>query len=102
MSTLKAPERGESWLERTGSVASSVGAVLGLIFLPKCPLCIAAYLASFGVGAGAAAFAAPLLRPLAVVLALMAFAALLRSAWRSVAREPTTSPGCCARLVQPK
>jgi hypothetical protein len=98
MSTRKALNGGRPGLAPTGSVASSLAALLSLVFLPKCPLCIAAYLAGLGLGSAAAAFAAPLVRPLAVVLAIMAGAALLRSGWRyfrrarANARRPTN---CC-------
>ncbi len=89
MNTRKAPSDGANRLERTGSAASSLGAALGLIFLPKCPLCIAAYLASFGLSAGVTAIAAPLVRPLAVTLLLMALAVLFRNGWRR--RKPLAS-----------
>ena len=99
MSTRKALSCGRQRLARTGSPASSLAALLSLVFLPKCPLCIAAYLAGLGLGTGAAAFAAPLVRPLAVVLALMAGAALLRSGWRYYRRDArapgSRSTNCC-------
>jgi hypothetical protein len=61
-------EQRQSWLAPTRRVASPIGAALGLVFLPKCPLCIAAYLVSFGIGAGAAHAAAPFIRPAAWLL----------------------------------
>ena len=87
MSTRKAPDCGRQGLAPTGSAASSLAALLSLVFLPKCPLCIGAYLAGLGLGTTAAAFAAPLVRPLAVVLAIVAGAALLRSGWRYFRRK---------------
>ncbi len=98
MTTRKAlDQRGPRSL--TSSAASSLAALLSLVFLPKCPLCMAAYLAGFGLGSGVVAFAAPLVRPLAVVLAVLAGAAWLRSAWRHY-RHGTRAPAdratnCC-------
>ena len=63
--------------------------MLGLTFLPKCPLCIAAYLASFGLSAGLAGAAAPLVRPLAVALLIAAVAVLFHSGWGR--RKPRTA-----------
>ncbi|MES1184283.1 MAG: hypothetical protein ABUL60_10735 [Myxococcales bacterium] len=78
----------------------AIAAALGLVLLPKCPLCIAAYLVSFGVGTGAAALAAPLIRPLAMLLAGTALLALLASAWRAKAKraqpaERRSRAACC-------
>jgi hypothetical protein len=39
-----------------------------LVLAPKCPLCIAAYLAAFGLSTGAASAVAPWLRPGAALL----------------------------------
>ncbi len=96
MTTRKALSHGRQTLGR----ATSLATLLSLVFLPKCPLCIAAYLAGLGLGSAAVAFAAPLVRPLAVVLAVMAGAALLRSGWRSYrygARAPArrATNSCC-------
>jgi membrane protein implicated in regulation of membrane protease activity len=49
-----------------------------LMLAPKCPMCLAAYLAVFGVGAGTAALVAPWLRPVGV---LLLGAAALATAW---------------------
>jgi hypothetical protein len=82
---LRAPVSRRSFAHATRAVT----AMLGLVLLPKCPLCIAAYLASFGLGAGAAAFAAPLVRPLGWLLATTACAALVHGWWRHArARRP--------------
>ena len=45
-----------------------LGPGLLLALAPKCPLCLAAYLSVFGVGAGTAAAVAPWLRPIAITL----------------------------------
>jgi hypothetical protein len=103
------------WTPRVlSSAARAAAATLGVALLPKCPLCIAAYLTSFGLGSAAAAVAAPLLRPFAWLLAGASFLALAGSAWRKL-RVPRAAPeaqvqsagGCCAalsprRLVEPK
>ncbi len=62
------------------------------LFVPKCPLCCAAYLSLSGVSAAAATLIAPLLRPLALVagaaalLYLLAVAVQHRRRMRSKAR----------------
>lgn len=56
--------------------ASAIGAALLLALTPKCPLCVAAYLVSLGVGARAAHSAAPFIQPLAWSLMLVALGAL--------------------------
>ena len=78
----------------------ALAATLGLVLLPKCPLCIAAYLVSFGLGTTAAAVAAPLVRPLGWLLAATACAALAYGWWRHArARraetERATAECCC-------
>ena len=45
---------------------------------PKCPLCLVAYLSAFGVTFGMASFALSVLRPLAVVFAVLALGFALR------------------------
>ena len=74
--------------------ASSAGATLGLLLLPKCPLCVAAYLVSLGVGVEAAHDAAPLVRPLAWLLVLGALSALGLALWQA-RRRPSRSDACC-------
>jgi hypothetical protein len=59
-------------------VGSSLGVALGLAaaLLPKCPLCIAAYLSAIGVGTAAAHTLAPLLFPLGIGLVAISLALL--------------------------
>jgi hypothetical protein len=54
--------------------------VSGLLaaLLPKCPLCLAAYLSLFGITVGAASVALAVLRPLAVALAVLGLALMVR------------------------
>jgi hypothetical protein len=47
------------------------------MLVPKCPLCLVAYLSLFGVGLGAASVASALLRPLGVGLAALALGLIL-------------------------
>jgi hypothetical protein len=70
-----------------------VGATLAVALLPKCPLCVAACLTAFGVGAGAAGAAAPFVRPAALIFALLALSAFAVGAWR--ARKRGQTPACC-------
>jgi hypothetical protein len=63
-----------------GAFASGVA----LALLPKCPLCLAAYLTVLGVGTGAAASLARLLHPLAASIAAVVLAVfVLRLARRA-------------------
>jgi len=55
--------------KRAPLLALASGLVLGL--LPKCPLCLAAYLSAFGIGA--AGIAVGLLRPLGFALVALGF-----------------------------
>ena len=66
----------------------SLAASVGLVLLPKCPLCIAAYLMSLGIGAHAASAAAPLLRPLAVIAIVAAVFVLVRRRQRPCCAQP--------------
>jgi hypothetical protein len=61
--------------------AAAVGPALLAVLIPKCPVCVAAYLVLFGLSAGAASVAAPLLFPASIALCALAVAAtLVRSA----------------------
>jgi hypothetical protein len=51
---------------------------LGLAALvPKCPMCLAAYLSLIGLGGGLAAYAHPFMRPLSILIVALAVAGLL-------------------------
>jgi hypothetical protein len=56
------------------------------VLVPKCPLCVAAYLSIFGVSAGVASLAAPWLRSACLLLAAAALLPLLR--WGRVYPRP--------------
>jgi hypothetical protein len=64
---------------RRSPIASSIVLIstLAAVLAPKCPLCVAAYLSVFGVSVGAASVALPLLRPIAVTLAVLALASIV-------------------------
>jgi hypothetical protein len=81
----------------TRSAAASVGATLALVFLPKCPLCVAAYLTALGVSAGLASLAAPFVRPAAFLVASASLGALLIGLWRL--RKRRQAPSCCAQAA---
>lgn len=78
--------------DRAASGASSLVALLGAALVPKCPLCVAAWLGALGLGSAMSAEVAPLVRPAVFVLAaltvLVAAATLLRHR-----RRPAR---CCA------
>lgn len=67
----RARRRRAGWLAFCGA--------LGAIFAPKCPFCLAAYLSWAGVSVGIASFAAPLLRPLGLGIALFGLVVFVRS-----------------------
>jgi hypothetical protein len=69
------------------------GAGLGLValLLPKCPLCLASYLALVGVGTAAGITIAELAAPAVVVLAVT----LVGAAMISWARDRRRTPTCC-------
>ena len=71
--------------------AALVSGIL-LVAAPKCPLCIAAYLAVAGIGAGAAATAARVLHPMLSLIAALGlglFAVQLVGAARRYAKHRT-------------
>ena len=80
-------------LDLPGRAATSVGAALLAVLAPKCPMCVAAYLAGLGLGAGASHSAAPFVRPVALLVASVAGLALVRGVWRRYRRR--AAPGCC-------
>ena len=65
----------------------TLGSGLGAVLVPKCPLCFAAYLAPFGVTAGAASVGLALVRPLWGVLAVLALGLILVRNWRRVSSQ---------------
>jgi hypothetical protein len=71
------------------AVASALLAAL----VPKCPLCLAAYLSIFGVSVGAASVALRVARPLALaVCALAVGLVLVRVGRKTTARLPCCRP----------
>lgn len=70
----------------------AAAAAFAAAVLPKCPACLAAYLALAGLGTGAARVGAGALRVSALVAcAVVPFAAAL--SWRRARRRPAA---CCA------
>ena len=96
MSTRKPPERAQLW---PGAVklGSSLASTVVLVLAPKCPLCVAAYLASFGVSASIALCLAPLLRPALAAFAIVGVFALI---WRLLRRRAAVMESvtdCCCQ-----
>ena len=88
-------------LSRAASTASAVGAGLLWASVPKCPLCVAAWLAAAGVGAHYAAILAPLLRPLALTLLAVSLVLIVfGSARRGV--SPRLGCGACRQTASRK
>lgn len=59
----------------TRSALGTIASTIAMIVLPKCPLCVAAYLSAIGVGVGAGT-AAVVLRAAQVASAAMLLAAI--------------------------
>lgn len=62
---------------RARRVGTSLLAALVVALVPKCPLCIAAYLTGLGLSVSAAVLVAPLLFPAAVVLSVAVLVTLV-------------------------
>jgi hypothetical protein len=92
MSTTRAREAGARPTRRPGrsGLVSSLGAGLGAVLLPKCPLCVAAVLSSLGLGATAAGLLAVVLRPAVFTLAGAGLVVVAWAAWRAHARAPSS------------
>ena len=85
---FRARFRAGSWL--------GLGAGIALALVPKCPLCLVAYLSVLGVGVGAAKLVtmlltavAPTLLPFGVVVASVALASLVRARRHRSRRHPS-------------
>lgn len=88
----------------SGSGAASLGSLAAMALLPKCPVCVAAWLAAFGVGGGIASTVAPFVRPLVFTLAVVAGARLawvLCTARKRVAPRVTGGCPACAASQMP-
>jgi hypothetical protein len=86
-------------LGRFSVAISSVGTVVLAALIPKCPLCVAAALSAWGVGAAAASAMAPAVRPIAMVLMAVATLTLGLFAVRQLrnhARRTAVAGSCCA------
>jgi hypothetical protein len=88
-----------SRLGRVWAIISSAGTILLAALVPKCPLCVAAMLSVWGVGATAAGALAPAVRPSIIVLAALALAALVATQVQRVRarrRGSVAHRGCCS------
>jgi hypothetical protein len=86
---------------------SSLGSAACLALLPKCPMCVAAFLAAAGLGAESASAIAPFVRPFAVATTAMALFVFIGLAWRALVlrrrgsvRVDRSFIGCCPRSSQ--
>lgn len=67
--------------------AASFAAASFAVLVPKCPVCVAAWLAGLGLGAGVSRGAAPFVRPLAFAVAGVAVMALMLGLRRRTRRR---------------
>jgi hypothetical protein len=79
-------------IRRAGSAVLSLGAVAATALVPKCPFCIVAVLSAAGLGGAGARHVAPLLRPLAIALALIVAVSLV---WAERRRARHNVTPCC-------
>lgn len=84
--------------DRMSAIAGSAGAILLAGLVPKCPLCVAAALTAWGIGATAAGTVAPIVRPLLLMLAIASVRSAIADARRrrSAAPAALSGPGCCS------
>ncbi len=82
---------------RTRAIASAAS-VLCAVLLPKCPMCIAAWLSILGIGVGTGAAVGLVLRPLAIALAVTMAATILASWLRA---RGTARGDCCSHRNGP-
>jgi hypothetical protein len=76
---------------RGASASASLGAVLLAALIPKCPLCVAAALSALGVGAALGGAVAPLIRPIAFLVAVVLTVAI------GVTERRRHKRRCCAK-----
>ncbi len=88
---VQAERKPRRWWSGAGGGAGSAAL---LVLLPKCPLCIAAYLAVF-TGAGAAMSIATRLRPLLEVALIASLTLLLVRSLMTRLRPKPASATCC-------
>ncbi len=89
MSTARVPEG--RWFLHGRRMATSLVGLLAVAVVPKCPVCITAWLVTLGLGAGAAQASAPFVRPAAWVVMSTAILALALGVWSNI-RRPRRSP----------
>jgi hypothetical protein len=77
---------------------TSFGAALVAVVVPKCPLCVATYMAGFGLSASAAQATAPYVRPIALGLAILSLAGLALGMWHTRKQRDDEQPSCCSHL----
>jgi hypothetical protein len=82
---------------RGGAAPYCLALSLGLwALVPKCPMCLVAYMSILGLGSGAALSAYPILRPLCIALVALAAVAVVlqrRALRRSAASHRPLSAG---------
>jgi hypothetical protein len=75
-------ERANEAVPTAARTLRAAASSLFVLLLPKCPLCVAVYLSGLGITASAAHSVAPLVRPLALVIAIVTWLALIGGLWR--------------------
>jgi adenine-specific DNA glycosylase len=85
------PARG---VRRVAGAMLSMGAVVVTALTPKCPLCVVAVLSAAGIGGAGARYAAPLVQPLTLALALVVALSLV---WAERRRARRRASPCCRK-----
>lgn len=83
-------------MARGASAGVPAFAVLGAALMPKCPLCVAAVLSTLGVGLSTRLWVAPMVRPLALAVAVVAVVLFVLGEWLRRAGRGASGPCGCA------
>lgn len=85
---------------RIGGSVVSVATIIGALLIPKCPLCVAAALSTFGIGVAAAQGLAPFVRVFGLALGALSLLGVVYFEWRR-RRLAICESGCRGRSALP-
>jgi hypothetical protein len=83
---------------RIGGSVVSAATIIGALLIPKCPLCVAAALSTFGLGVAAAHWLAPFVRIFGFALGALSVLGVVYFEWRRRRLAPCES-GCRGHRV---